>query len=328
MPTFVRPATLNDRTAIGALLLQDATERASNDRDLWPLAADALDRIAETFTKEVRQEGPTRWLVAETDGAVVGVARFGVIPCPPIYHLAGGLAFVLYDDTFVGASAYSDALGLLVAAAEREGRAMGAVIFLAACAQFQRGKLSALQTAGYDVVTHYLVKHRLSNRAAPTSVRVATAADVPAVVAMGARSQKSLFQANAKMWKPHPDAPTRFGAWMQYSLTLPDRRILVFGEGELDGFVIAQPTSPFHTPLAARSEHLGLIDDFWAPEFAPETEGQDASTAEDLLASAEVEFVRRGRTSAMVICPAAWQAKQDLLRACGYRDGNAWLLKG
>lgn len=327
MPTIVRPATLDDLAAISALLLQDAAERAASDGDLWPLATDAVRRIAQSFSNEVLGDGSARWLIAEADGAVVGVARFGVIPCPPIYHLAGKLAFVLFDDTYVRGSAPDDVLASLIAAAERKGREMGAVILLAACALFQRGKLSALQAGGYDVVTHYLVKHRLSDRAAPASVRAATPADVPAIVAMGARSQESLRKANAKMWKPNPDAPARFGAWMQYSLSLQDRRIFVIGERELGGFVIAQPTSPFHTPLALRSEHLGLIDDFWTPEFAQTDGSREFSTAKDLLASAEAEFVQRGRTSAMTICPAEWRAKQDLLRACGYRDGNAWMLK-
>ena len=239
---------------------------------------------------------------------------------PPIYALASGLAFVLFDDTCVSQAASDDALAPLIAAAEREGAAMGASIFLAACAPFQRAKMRALEAAGYGVVTHYLVKHCLIGGEVPASVRAATAADVPAIVAMGARSQQVLAAANARMWTPHAEAPARFGAWMQYSLSLSDRRIFVRGEAERGGFVIAQPTSPFHVPLACSRAHVGLIDDFWAAGF-----GADAS---DLLAAAECAFVQQGRTSAMAIAPAAWPAKQASLRAAGYGDGNAWLLKG
>jgi hypothetical protein len=171
------------------------------------------------------------------------------------------------------------------------------------------------------------VKHGLGDNTLSASVRAATPLDVPAIVAMGAESQKALCKGNARMWTPHPDAPARFGAWMHYSLTSQDRRIFVAGERELGGFVIAQPTSPFHLPLASRSEHVGLIDDFWSSEFAEASDSREMPYARDLLASAEGEFVQRGRTSAMVVCPAAWRAKQDLLRACGYRDGNAWMLK-
>lgn len=327
MPTIVRPATLDDLAAISALLLQDAAERTASDGDLWPLASDAVQRIAQAFSNEVRGDGSTRWLIAEADGAVVGVARFGVIPCPPIYHLAGQLAFVLFDDTFVNGSAPGDALASLIAGAERAGEAMSAVIFIAACAPFQRRKQRTLESAGYDVVTHYLVKHRLSNGAPPASVRAATPADVPSIVAMGARSPEALCQANAQMWTPHLDAPVRFGAWMHYSLTLQDRRIFVVGERDLGGFVIVQPISPFHLPLTSERENLGLIDDFWAPEFAQETGRRDVSTAKDLLASAEFEFIQRGRTSTMVICPIKWRSKHDSLRACGYGGGNAWMLK-
>ena len=315
MPTRVRSATPDDLAAIGVLLLQDAAERAASDGDLWPLATDAAQRISDAFSNEVQNAGPFRWLVAEAAGAVVGVARLGVIPCPPIYHLAGGLAFVLFDNTCVSGSAPGDALALLIRAAEREGEALGAVIFLAACASFQREKQSALESAGYSIVTQYLVKHRLSNGAAPASVRAALPGDVPAIVAMGAEAQQALFRANAKMWKPHPEAPARFGAWMHYSLTLTDRRIFVSGEPESVGFVIAQPTSPFHLPLTSQREHLGLIDDFWAPAFAAAMERRESADAQDLLVAAQLEFVRRGRTSAMAICPAAWQSKQDFLRA-------------
>jgi hypothetical protein len=313
--------------AISVLLLQDGAERAASDGDLWPPATDAAQRIADAFSNDVRNAGPVRWLVAEEAGAIVGAARLAVIPCPPIYHLAGGLAFVLLDDTCVSGSAPDDALASLIRAAERDGEALGAVIFLAACASFQRAKRSTLESAGYGAVTQYLVKHRLSNAPAPASVRAALPADVPAVVAMGAKAQQALFQANAKMWKPHPEAPARFGAWMHYSLSMADRRVFVFGDPEPTGFVIAQPTSPFHMPLASQRAHLGLIDDFWAPAFAEPVERREWTDARDLLVAAELEFIRRGRTSAIAICPAAWQSKQDVLRAHGYRDGNNWMLK-
>ena len=214
----------------------------------------------------------------------------------------------------------------LIAAAEREGKAMGAVIFIAACAPFQCAKLGALQSAGYGVVTLYLVKHRLVNQPSPASVRAAVPADVPAIVAMGAQSQQVLFAANPKMWTPHPDAPARFSAWMLFSLNLPDRRIFVSPEPERAGFVIAQPASPMRLPLTCKREHVGLVDDFWTPEFAA-TDKFGYSTARDLLTTAEQEFVQRGRTSAMVICADGCRSKQDFLRHADYRDGNAWLLK-
>ncbi|MDZ4741027.1 MAG: GNAT family N-acetyltransferase [Alphaproteobacteria bacterium] len=328
MPTRVRPATPGDLEAICALLLQDGAERAASDGNLWPLATDSVQRIAVEFTNEVQNEGPFHWLVAEAAGAVVGVARLGVIPCPPIYHLAGQLAFVLFDDTTVSRLAPEDALALLIVAAEREGEALGAVTFIAACAPFQREKLRTLESAGYGIVTRYLVKHRLSNGVSPISVRAASSADIAAIVAMGGEAQNMLFQANAQMWKPHPEAPSRFSAWMHYSLTLPDRCIFIDDGHESAGFVIAQPVSSVHMPVASKRDHIGLIDDFWAPEFATATTGRVSTFASDLLAAAEFEFTRRGKTSAMAISPATWRSKQHFLREHGYCDGNAWMLKG
>lgn len=47
-----------------------------------------------------------------------------------------------------------------------------------------------------------------------------------------------------------------------------------------------------------------------------------AATTGDLTA-----LVRRGRTSAMAICPRDWHAKHDILSARGYLEGNTWMLK-
>jgi hypothetical protein len=280
---LVRTATPGDMAAASALLLQDAATRAASDGALWVPAVDAAQRVAR----------------------------------------AGGLALLLFDETSVSRAAPDGAFAGLIEAAEREGAAMGAVIQLAACAAFQQEKRRALEAAGYGVVTQYLVNHRLADRpASHSAVRAASTADVPAIVAMGAEAQAALCQANAKMWTPHPDAPARFGAWMQYSLTLPDRRILVAGASKPSGFVIAQPVSAFHLPLTCEREHLGLIDDFWASAFA--TASSDAG---DLLSAAEMEFVQRGRTSAMAICPRDWRAKYAILSAHGYIDANTWMLK-
>jgi hypothetical protein len=327
MPVLVRPARPGDLAAVCALLLRDAADRATSDGALWVPATDAAQRVAGAFSEEVPEGRTVRWLVAEVANVVVGVVRFGVIPCPPIYHLAGGLALLLFDETCVSSLAPEGALAALIEAAEREGAAMGAVIQLAACAAFQLGKCRAFEAAGYAIVTQYLVKHGFADGSASRSpVRVAAPADIPAIVAMGVEAQKALCEANAKMWKPHPDAPTRFGAWMQYSLRLPDRRILVFDAGEPSGFVIAQPASALHVPISCERSHIGLIDDFWASAFAA-ADALSSSDASMLLCAAEAEFVRRGRTSTMAICPKDWRAKNDVLRGRGYVDGNTWMLK-
>lgn len=78
-------------------------------------------------------------------------------------------------------------------------------------------------------------------------------------------------------------------------------------------------------PATASDADVGLIDDFWAEAFAGV--GGEAE-ARDLLAAAESAFAARGRSSAMIICPVAWAAKQRFLRGQDYRDGNAWFLKG
>jgi hypothetical protein len=45
------------------------------------------------------------------------------------------------------------------------------------------------------------------------------------------------------------------------------------------------------------------------------------------LAAAESAFARRGFTTALVVCPAAWTAKVSVLEQAGYKTAKLWLLK-
>ena len=324
MPMRIRLATQDDAPAIVGLLLEDATERRALDTPLWPIAADARERAGATVATEAKGEGTVRWLLADVGHAIVGVSRAGTIPCPPIYQNAGQPTSFLFEETFVARHAPGDTWPLLIAEAERTTSSLGASVFLAACAPAQREKRRALEAAGYGIVTNYLVKHGLMGHP-PPSVRSASADDVPSIVTLTTQSLASLQEANPKMWTPHPEAAPRFATWMNYSLTLPDRRIFVAEDRR--GFIIAQSPGAFHVPQTSPRDHLGLVDDFWSEDFTAPSPPRYSDRTMDLLSAAELEFVNRGRTTTMVICPAARQPKQDFLRASGYRDGNAWMLK-
>jgi hypothetical protein len=73
-------------------------------------------------------------------------------------------------------------------------------------------------------------------------VRPAGAEDVSGIVKLSADHRKTLAELNPRFWHVHPEADRRFEVWMQYSMTLKDREMIVAGDpGEVHGYVIAQP---------------------------------------------------------------------------------------
>lgn len=116
-------------------------------------------------------------------------------------------------------------------------------------------------------------------------------------------------------WQCHPNAETRFAAWMTRSLTLRDRDMLVMGPpGSLAGYVIAQPASRLHFPPAHDITATGVIDDHYHAELAdPVVLANDGRGATRLLRAAEAAFADRGVGSAFVVCPAGWKSKLQVL---------------
>ncbi len=138
-----------------------------------------------------------------------------------------------------------------------------------------------------------------------------------------------LAEVNPRFWHIHPEADSRFDAWMRRSLALKDRDMLVVVEsGEVHGYVIAQPISPLLVPAAHEVAAIGVIDDFYDDDFASvSTVSNNGSNGEKLLAAAESAFARRHVDSTLVVCPAAWPSKVSLLERTGYRTAKLWMLK-
>lgn len=159
-------------------------------------------------------------------------------------------------------------------------------------------------------------------------MRPASAEDVPAIVKLSANHRKTLAKVNPRFWQIHPQADSRFDAWMRRSLTLKDRDMRVAGvPGEVHGYVIAQPCSPLLIPVAHDVAAIGVIDDFYDEDFATVSAVSDSGSSEDLLAAAESAFAQRGVDSALVVCPAAWPSKLSLLERRGYRTAKLWMLR-
>jgi len=201
-----------------------------------------------------------------------------MVPVPPIYDAAASLPGLLLDECFTSADAPSGTAEALLVAAEAALTTAGASSLIASYPA--AGPLRPLyERHGYEPVTLYLAKHGLRADALPPRVRPASAADVPGIVKLSAEHRKTLAAVNPRFWHIHPEADSRFDAWMRRSLTFGDRDMLVAGApGEVRGYVVAQPCSPLLVPIAHDVAGIGVVDDFYDADFAPMGVNEEAKT--------------------------------------------------
>ncbi len=330
MPQNVRPATPNDIPRLVELLLMDAAERRAREPLLWKMAEDAPRQIekALTFALTAEQQ-PFRqfWQVSEDAGTVTGVIHSMMLPVPPIYAGAQGEPGLILPDSFATPDAPDGTVDALVEAAEAALRDAGAQITLSTFVTGQEWQ-DVFQRRHYAPLTLYLSRSDPGETGKPSDVRPATEADVPGIVTRSAENRQILFDIH-RFWEIHPEADSRFFAWMNRSLTLRDREMLVLGEPEnLDGYIIAQPASRLHFPPAHDIAGTGVIDDFYHPDLAdPETLENGGQGANALLRAAEAAFADRGMGAALVVCPAEWRSKVRMLQAAGYETAMVWSIK-
>ncbi|MCR8724239.1 hypothetical protein [Frigidibacter sp. ROC022] len=329
MPLTLRGATPADIDPMATLLHEDARARQRRDPALWRLADDARQRIVQALTRALGPgDQPVRqaWWIAEDGARLAGLAHAMHLPVPPIYAGRFGEPGLLLADGALAAGAPPDTGARLRAAAEAGLREAGASLLLSATLPGGAGQ-AALARAGYVPLTLYLTKSGLET-AAPAGVRAATEADVPAITTLSAANRATLAALDP-FWVPHPEADARFAAWMTRSLTLTDRDMRVAGTGPaMTGYVIAQPATPLHFPAAHDFSGIGVIDDYYATEFAdPAALSGSGGSAAALLQAAEAACAGRGRDTALVVCPAAWHSKIALLEQAGYAPGLIWMIK-
>lgn len=330
MPDAVRTATVDDIPRLVELLLLDAKERRAADPTLWKMAEDAPAQIEKALTFALTSERqPFRqiWQVSEHDGAINGVIHSMLLPVPPIYAGRQGEPGLILPDSAIAPGAPKGTVDALVAAAERALMDAGAKILLSTYVTGDNWR-GVFEGRGYDPLTLYLSRTGPGAAVSPSSVRLATETDVPGIVARSAENKQVLFDIDS-FWERHPDADTRFSAWMTRSLTLRDRDMLVMGEpGNLAGYVIAQPASRLHFPPAHDITGVGVIDDYYHPDLAnPAALHENGAGASALLRAAEAAFAARGMEAVFVVCPANWRSKREMLRAAGYETAMVWLIK-
>lgn len=122
----------------------------------------------------------------------------------------------------------------------------------------------------------------------------------------------ALARINPRFWHIHPDADSRFDAWMRRSLTLKDR----------------EPIAPLLVPADHEIAGVGVIDDFYDKNLADiSTLSNGGLSGESLLEAPEDAFARRAVDSVLVVCPAAWSSKVTWLSRRGYQVAKLWMLK-
>lgn len=327
MTITTRSASPADLDTITDLMMQDARARCAADPVLWALAHDAATRLRAGIQTAMEAEAPPfrqHWMLAEAAGHAVGVAHSIRLPVPPIYAGAFGQPGLIMEDCFVTNDAPSGAGEALLAAAETDLVQSGAQILLGS--SVAGGALEPdYRARGYRPLTLYLGKIGLSTGAPSDTVRNATEADLPAIVALSAENRALLHKLDG-FWEPHPDADARFMAWMGKSLTLDDRDMFVSEHaGAVTGYAISQPVTPLHIPAAHDISATGIIDDFFHAGLSdPDTLSDGAAP---LLHAAEAARAARVNTAVLIVCPAAWTSRTALLEQAGYRTALTWFIK-
>lgn len=327
MHVTIRPARPDDMTEMIALLIEEARTRHGHNPDLWKLPQDAADRVGAALKPALAGESRLRqvWLVAEAAEQICGLSHSVVFPAPPIYLAPSGPPGFLAGDCCVRADGPAGAMEALLEAAEQDLIEAG-IKMLVGQAQPDTDRHSAYISAGYQPVTLYYAKSGFT-RSEVSGARQASVDDVPAIVRHSAVHRKTLERLS-RFWIRHPQADSRFDAWMRKSLGLADRDMLISaGRTGVDGYAIAQPATELHFPPAHDIRAVGHLDDFFHVDFAKVEGSADQDGAMDLIRAAESAFAARGITSTLVVCPYGWTSKRRLLDAAGYDVALVWLVK-
>ena len=330
MSVTIKDAVSADIDTMVPLLVGDARLREASDPQLWRVATDAADRVARALadaltpgTQHVRH----KWLVAEQDGLVVGLAHSILLPVPPIYAGEFGPPGLIMEDRVVADDAPDGTSDALLVAAEEDLAAAGAQILLVSSVPDGRWE-DVLAAHSYTPLTRYYARSGLRQGPEGEQVRSARGADVGDIVRLSAEHRQVLHEIDA-FWKPHAEADPRFGAWMEKSLTLEDRDMFVSAAGEgVTGYAISQPATPLHFPPAHEIGAIGVIDDFYHGSLSDPKAAKPASAeAAMLFQAAEAARTARGNDALLVVCPADWTSKSALLKAEGYRNAITWFKK-
>ncbi|UYO01021.1 MAG: hypothetical protein KIT02_07415 [Devosia sp.] len=327
----VRPAGPQDVAAIANILLLDAGERCAADPGLWGLVGNAQEKVVSSIRSAMKAETPPlrqQWLVAEAEGQIVGVTHSILLPVPPIYAGELGPPGLIMEDCHVSPVAPPSTREKLFQATQADLIGVGARLLLASSVAGGSWE-SEYVAQGFEPVTLYYAKTGLCLSAGHADTRPATETDVTKIVASSALNRRILQDLHPTFWKTHKNADAHFEGWMKHSLSLIDRDMFVAETGNrFEGYAISQPATWLHFPSAHDISDIGVIDDFFHVDLMnPPGASSGNASSMALLVEAEAARQERGDRSVLVVCPAAWRAKIDLLEKAGYRKAITWLIK-
>lgn len=326
----IRNATPTDIDGLVPLLHADAITRQSTDHSLWSVAVDAEDRIASALEAAMTTKSPPirqQWLLAEDEGALLGVAHTILLPVPPIYAGEFGAPGLIMEDCALAEDAPTGIMRSLLEAAETELTKAGARILLASSVvggvweeEYRRQR--------YAPLTAYYTSAALRAPGSIAAIRFARGPDVAEIVRLSGEHRQILLSLS-DFWKPHALADVRFAAWMEKSLTLPDRDMFVSDVDEqITGYAISQPATALHFPTPHAIGGVGVIDDYYHEAFSdPAQLHEGTEVASELLCAAESALQARDNEAALVVCPAAWKSKATFLAQAGYHQAITWHIK-
>src|SRR6185437_6976674 len=142
----------------------------------------------------------------------------------------------------------------------------------------------------------------------PEQYRAATAADIPALVALSDQRRQQYAQYQPVFWRPVADARERHEPFLRSLLTQDNviARVHERGDGTVDGFVIATlvPAPPVYDPGGLTCS----IDDFCVADAS-----DWPTIAKRLLADVMAEAKTRGASQVVVVCGHLDQPKRTML---------------
>jgi len=173
----IREAEVPDLDDMIGLLIEDGKQREMSDQTLWKMAVNADEKIRAALRQAMENESPPfrqRWLIAEADGKMAGIAHTILLPVPPIYAGEFGPPGLIMEDCFVSDDLPSDIAQVLLGAAEADLIAAGAKILLGS--SVSGGSWETVYTASnYEPLTLYLAKVGLRAPTKSIGVRSANA---------------------------------------------------------------------------------------------------------------------------------------------------------
>jgi hypothetical protein len=239
----------------------------------------------------------------------VGGVSVHVAQAPPVYDPGGPVAFIGNLPDEAGAE--------VLAGAESEAARRGAVLMVVQCPAGAKTQETLLLHRGYSFASSWYsgpLSPSADTEIAISSIRAATAADVPRILEIGERKREQYETFSAIFWKKASAPRESFAPFITGQVESEKNIALVFEtNSEIRGYIIAQCGNPAD----------GYVDDYALTD--PTTDWPTAGVA--LLAEACRQAQARGVTAFTIVTGHADAPKRAAVEKLGFILGKNWLVK-